>query len=62
MANARKKPAKSSHPRQLRRFADKSHPEDLRAHAIYLEARKKIVTPVLAFFAVLGGSWPLRNI
>jgi hypothetical protein len=32
----------------------KATQDDLWAHAIYLEARKKIVAPVLAFFAVLA--------
>jgi hypothetical protein len=54
MANARKKPAKSSTPASSGSLLTKATQEDLWAHAIYLEARKKIVAPILAFFAVLA--------
>ncbi len=54
MANARKKPAKPSTPASAGDLRTKATDDDLWAHAIYLEARKKIVTPVLAFFAVLA--------
>ena len=54
MANARKKPAKSSVPASAGELRARATQDDIWAHAIYLEARKKIVGPVLAFFAVLA--------
>jgi hypothetical protein len=51
MANARKKPAKPSTPASAGDLLTKATQDDIWAHAIYLEARKKLLRPV---YAVVG--------
>jgi len=53
MANARKKPAKPSTRASSGNLRIKATQDDIWAHAIYLEARRKIVGPVIAFVGVL---------
>ena len=54
MAKASKKAAKSSPPASAGALRAKATQEDIWAHAIYLEARKKIVGPIMAFVGVLA--------
>lgn len=54
MATARKKPAKPSTSASSGDSRAEVTRDDIWAHAIYMEARRKIVAPVLAFFGVLA--------